>query len=484
MKLKYNLYLLISILALVSCKDDEDPLPDLVGAFEKSEYNLGLGESNVDLVVSLTRATNAPTPVTINVVEEGNAAYGTDQDYTTDPPVENGQIVTTLAAGVDRLVIKLTKQKEPLFGEQKSIVFKLISIDDPLGQISGNADSKVVFAENPVSGGSQLSINVGGAAQTNQVFVDLSKQKTHDIARNSWDLGFYSGSDDFRVVLNYGNWASITKLDKTDLAAVTSNDTVGLSSQIIVGSFFPSGDAFIDSPDGDLSKTAIGDIANSEAEGKVYIIDRGYDSTRPPEAPRGWMKIKIFKSGSSYKIQYAEISSTTIKEAEIAKKGDYNFTFFNLGDDSEKDVEPEKSNWDLVFTPFPNVLNFGGPITYPFTNFVLTNRIGGAEIYPVDRRKRDQDGNPVEDENGNPVIDDSIADYDAFAQSDIDNGEFSVDRNVIGSSWRSVFPPAHHFDFMYYIIKDPDGNIYKLKFTAFVNESSETGHPKIEYELL
>ena len=39
-------------------------------------------------------------------------------------------------------------------------------------------------------------------------------------------------------------------------------------------------------------------------------------------------------------------------------------------------------------------------------------------------------------------------------------------------------------DNIFYIIKDPNGNYYKLKFTALLNDKGVRGFPEFKYKLL
>ena len=74
--------------------------------------------------------------------------------------------------------------------------------------------------------------------------------------------------------------------------------------------------------------------------------------------------------------------------------------------------------------------------------------------------------------------------YNEFSLDDVKESQLVYDdRTVIGSGWRNTFPASLKSD-RYYIIKDTDGNFYKLKFTALLNEQGERGYPQIVYDLL
>ncbi|RZK24828.1 MAG: hypothetical protein EOO43_07100, partial [Flavobacterium sp.] len=129
----------------------------------------------------------------------------------------------------------------------------------------------------PPSDGSTLTLNglistEAGSAAGNSVYVDFSSDKQTSVERDSWDLGFYSGSD-FKVILNATNGSSVIALAKTDINTVTAADfdpntlKVGQGG----GTF-----ALIDDPReaNILTKTAIAAISATDADNKVYIINR------------------------------------------------------------------------------------------------------------------------------------------------------------------------------------------------------------------
>ena len=81
------------------------------------------------------------------------------------------------------------------------------------------------------------------------------------------------------------------------------------------------------------------------------------------------------------------------------------------------------------------------------------------------------------------LVNTSDVEYDSFTASDVVEANFSEDQTTIGSSWRDVFSGTARTD-RYYIIKDPNGNLYKLKFLALTNQDGERGYPEFEYKLL
>ncbi|QDO93038.1 hypothetical protein FNB79_03290 [Formosa sediminum] len=328
--------------------------------------------------------------------------------------------------------------------------------------------------------GATIAPNVGGANEPNQVYVDLSTNTTTEITRDSWDLGFYSGSD-FRVVINGSIYMATAALTATDIDAVTEDDAeiITLQEKVAVGTFDAANTAYIDAPDGDLSETAISEISSTDSENAVYLVNLGYElSTDEPALgsvsvigeDRGWKKIKITRNGEDYILQYADLNATSHEEITISKDSNYNFTFFSFNTETIVNVEPAKSEWDLNFTVFTNeITGFG---SYGYTDYVVNNLKSDAKAYMIN----------TEDED-NPTT----LTYDNFTLSDLDTTLFTNDQRNIGSSWRNGGGPdtlPTLKESVFYIVQDANGNYYKLKFLALTNASGVRGYPEFIYSLL
>ena len=83
--------------------------------------------------------------------------------------------------------------------------------------------------------------------------------------------------------------------------------------------------------------------------------------------------------------------------------------------------------------------------------------------------------------------------FENFTISQVDQSKFIEDQRGIGSNWRgtsTVGPdgfPVSQFVLktdIFFVLKDPDGNIYKIKMTGGALENQERGHPSFVYELL
>ena len=328
--------------------------------------------------------------------------------------------------------------------------------------------------------GATIAPNVGGANEPNQVYIDLSTNFTTEVTRDSWDLGFYSGSD-FRVSINGSIYMATAALSATDIDAVTEDaeEIASLKTQVAVGTFDAENTAYVDSPEGDITETAIAEVSSTDSENAVYLVNLGYElSTEEPALgsvsvggeSRGWKKIKISRDGDDYVLQYADLNATTHEEVTISKDSDYNFTFFSFNTESIVNVEPTKSEWDLNFTVFTNEITGYG--SYGYTDFVVNNLKANANAYIIDTADED-----------NPTT----LTYDTFTLADLNTTLFTNDQRNIGSSWRNGGGPDSLptlKDDVFYIVQDANGNYYKLKFLALTNASGVRGYPEFIYSLL
>ncbi len=302
------------------------------------------------------------------------------------------------------------------------------------------------------------------------MYIDLSTESQKLVQRDTWDLGFYSGNE-FRVGINGSIYMAAAQLENTNIDEVNEVTVQDIIDQVAVGTFDSANVAFIDFPDGDITKTAIAPVSANAQDNKVYLLNLGYEvGTEIPNPgsvaiagdKRGWKKIRILQENDSYRLQYADLNDTDHQEVLISKNSSYNFTFFSFNSATEVSVEPKSENWDINFSVFTNVLESAG--SYGFSDGVLHNRKGGVRAYSV-------------------LTDDIV--YDDFQYNDVIDANFQLDQRTIGSSWREVITDDKILvDNIYYIIEDPNGNIYKLKFTALLNEAGERGYPEFKYNLL
>ncbi|MNJ99278.1 hypothetical protein D3C87_170530 [compost metagenome] len=350
-----------------------------------------------------------------------------------------------------------------------------------LAACSSDDNSKIDPVVPPSSGSIfgtvEHPIALGGPNQGNQVYIDLSGETAAPVARDSWDLGFYSGNK-FGVVINGSLMMATKQLATTDLSIVQESDP-----SVAVGTFQASNLDFVDNPNGKLVANgsergaAFGTIATSEAAAKVFLINLG--KTVPTVAPapgstnvagddRGWKKAKVWQDGAGYKMKYADLAATAnFTEVTIAKDAAYNHVFFSFKTGTPVKVEPLKTNWDLNFTTFTNEVFDTSGISagaYFYGDFAVINTKAGVTAVKIEG---------------------DAAAYEAFNLASVTSGNytFSDDQRAIGANWRDVLTRVV-FSNVFFVLKDAEGNMYKIKFISMLNTTGERGYPVFQYEIL
>jgi len=459
MKQKFNGLALLTIALLIlgaGCRKRTADLPDVYVAFESSEQGITASESSITVKLKLSRITDTILPVTIQLTEQ-DIAYGTE--YTTVPAAVSGKLSVNIPAGAREASFVLNKVNGVLFDGDERILFDLAQ---SLQKVSVGVKSRFTldFAE-LIAQQPAMTINGGGVLFSNKVFMDLSANRQTIVNRNNWDLGFYTGNDQFRVILNSSTAMMARQINKNDLNLVTAADTAGFSTEVAFNQFAPVTTSlpYIDYPNGDLNRTAIAAISATPDENKVYIVNRGLAPGNPAPA-RGWKKIRVLRNTSGgYTLQYADISATSFAAIDIAKDENYFFKYISF-DNGAVAVEPVKKKWDLAWTYFSNVTNFGaGEVPYLFQDIILLNRnVSIAKVMTATKA------------------------YVDFSVADIATQTFLSTQNAIAADWRSGggpgVSPSVRTD-RYYIVKDGDNNYYKLRFTA-LTQNGERGYPAFE----
>ncbi len=463
-------YIFIALFTIgVTACEDELELPDNTIEFESDQLGFGADDTELTININFSRETTEAGTLSLTYEATG-IEYGTD--FTTDPSGADGTISIDVPAASSSVSFKVIKAEDLLLDGDETITFTVASTGQSL-VVGSKSTLSLSFGEILALSGS-ININGGGENYPNKVFIDLSAKRQTAIERTTWDFGFSSGSD-FRVILNSSNGMMAKALDKTDLNAVTANDTIGFGLQLSLDAVFaaitsdtpPSwvseAITWIDDPTGDLNGTAIAAISATAAENKVYIVNRGSGPGSTP-TELGWKKIRVVRNGTGYTLQHADISATTFSEIQITKDSKYSFQYVSMATGAVE-VEPATEKWDIAWTAFANSTNFGsGPVPYYFQDMILQNVSGveTAQVFTTD-----------------------VA-YENFTEANLDGIVFGTTQTNIGSSWRSGGGPGGGPSLRtdrFYLIKDADGNIFKLKFTALL-QSGERGKPAFDFELV
>lgn len=452
---------LVLITLATACRKKEAPLPDNLIQFESNEQGISESANSISLKIRLTRATDKDIPVTINLNPTG-ITYGTD--ITSTPAAVNGSISTTIASGNSETTIVISKQPGILFDGDETLSLEIASSGSPV--IIGDTRNLLLKFAELIAENASLTGDGGGATFGNKVFFDLSANKSISVTRTRWDLGFYTQADSFYVLLNSSTGMMARGIAIADLNAVSAADTIGFGESVNFNQSAPTvaSLAYIDYPSGDLSRTAIGAVAATAADNKVFIINRG-SGVGSPAPKRGWKKIRILRNANGgYTLQHADIGASSFQEIQVAKTPSHFYTYVSF-ENGVVEVEPAKEKWDLAWTYFSNVTNFGGgEVPYLYQDIILQNR----NVLAVKVSINDQ------------------TTYENFTEANLSGLSFSAGQTTIGADWRlgggPSSAPSVRTD-RFYVLKDAAGNYYKLRFTA-LTKNGERGYPAFEYTLI
>ena len=460
MKRLLNVWLvlaLINTLFLLGCKEDEVALPDNLAQFESTEQGMDATNSEATIKVQLSRAVDVATTVTVQVTSTG-MTYGTE--FATVPAAVSNVVSLSVPVGSSEASFKITKTSGIFLSGAETLKFKIAGVTSPV-LIGTNAELTVKFTA-IVSTGTNLKLNggTGGSSAINSVFVDFSNNNQVAVARAAWDLGFYTGSN-FVVKINNTTAATALATTKSDITQVSAADTVG--KNLTLG-FEPTHFALIDDITGDIANTVIAAVSATDADNKVYIINRG---TGGSTAKTDLMKIRVLRNTSGgYTLQYAGLTETAFKTLTIAKDASYNFSYVSFATGTPVSVEPAKDRWDIAWTGAVYKTNLSATVEVPyyFSDQVFINHLAGVQAAEVLT---------------------STVSYDTFGESNLSTITFNGNRSVIGSNWRATTGTIGVKTDRFYVVKDAAGNVYKLKFLNFTSaDGGERGYPNIEYKLV
>lgn len=435
-----------------SCKSDDPPLPDNAVNFAATEMGFEENESSKSITLNINRAEDADVSVTLGVVSTG-VEYG--DGFATTPAVADGAIVVTFKAGSTSTTVDV-KKVALFFDGDEHIDFEIKSVGGSL-VIGEKKTLKLTFGA-IVSEGAKLTLDGGEGAgnAANSVFLDLSANEQTSVARKSWNLGFYCGSQ-FAVILNNTTSSTAVEANINVDAVVNSADSAAFATSLAIP-YDAAGFSLVDDLTGDLTKTII-------KENKVYVVNLG-DSQKP------LYKIKVAKKDNdTYTLQYAKINESAVKSIDVAKDGKYNFAYVSFAENKTVSVEPLKAKWDIVWTKAMYKTSFNGVyIPYSFSDLVFVNAKTGVQAAEVLT---------------------SVKTFAAFTEADAASITFSTEVDAIGNKWRNIMasstdPRVGIFHDRFYVIKDADGHLYKFQFlkAGINNDGGTRGYPEIEYALV
>jgi len=284
-----------------------------------------------------------------------------------------------------------------------------------------------------------------GGDYKNQVWYSLHDNRIVSVnVKTDWDLAFEASPAGFHVFLNGSKAMKIFKTNYSSLNDV--KDTLGLAL---------GGRA--DMPSGNVDSTATGDW---KTDNKVYVIHRGYT---PAGQLIGYYKLKVISTDATrYVFEYANIKTGEIKQGIVYKDEAYDFIQFSFNTNSQLNIEPKKTEYDLCFTQYTHLF-YEPELQYYQVTGVLTNMYK-TRVARITNKS-----------------------FDQITMNDTTEYPFSERRDKIGYDWKYFDLNTNLYTVnskICYLIRDHKGFYYKFHFIDFLNSSGIKGYPKFEVKKL
>ncbi|MCB8998554.1 MAG: hypothetical protein H6540_00600 [Bacteroidales bacterium] len=289
-----------------------------------------------------------------------------------------------------------------------------------------------------------------------QSYFDFSSDSCTSVAANEdWQIEFGTNPDSWEVKANSGAYYEVYPTKDTAF-----NGIAKVTNQALYVFDASSGN-----PDScSFSRWLDRSVVPAKPTREVFLLSK-YDGIKM--APM-W-KIRIDSVNTiAYFFTYATFPSGTPVQASIQKNSKFSFMQYSLINNAVAEVEPEKSRYDLLFSQYATTLydNTGTPTPY-FVRGILLNP------YSVEAAL------------------DSLHAFEDIDYDFADSLVFSNRRDVIGHEWKDVKIDIGSNTAQYYvntklnwIIRDTEGNLYKMRFKEFYNSRVEVGYTSIDFQLL
>jgi hypothetical protein len=268
-------------------------------------------------------------------------------------------------------------------------------------------------------------------------------------SRFEYDLAFDCENNKFNVWLNGAKLMQTIRTGKTDFDEVIAKDTLVGRKSVEFGYGIP-----------DSSALGIwGNYPSSKKE--VFLVQLGVDKFGES---LGYRKLQILDYTTGYNIKYSLLDGSGVREAFIPKDDNRQYVFYSLTEHLVKNLEPEKDQWDLVFTMYSTYF-YKEKLAY-IVNGVLTNTTR-SQAYLID----------------------STSSFESITKQQVNLSELnSSRRDGIGYEWKaydlSGGTNSYAVNTKYnYIIKS-DNRLFKLRMLDFYGTDGSRGYPKFEYEEL
>ncbi len=304
-------------------------------------------------------------------------------------------------------------------------------------------------------GTTEISSCFMGDNYEKQMYFDLSSNTFIEKQLVDWDISFESSDNGFGVFINTGYNIKVRKANIYNLNETLVRDTTYIKQQ----------SELVDGSDGKISSSAIGDWRSykiNDGSGGyiygIYFIELSYLT-----GTDRFRRLQIIGvSDSVYAIKITKLDEFNAPITLIHKNKMQNFTFYSFknGGGVVDNVEPPKTMWDIEFTKYKTVIpNPPTTILYSVLG-VFSNR------------------------NNVTVGIDSTSKFEDIDAKYISNYNFSTNKDAIGYEWKTFDRTSYVYTVnsnITFIIKDTDGDYYKMRFLDYYDKFRVKGNPKFEF---
>jgi HmuY protein len=181
----------------------------------------------------------------------------------------------------------------------------------------------------------------------------------------------------------------------------------------------------------------------------------------------------LWVTPTEYRIRFSMYNNTLVTEFTIPKNQDYSLMYFSFENGGQMvDAAPKKNNWDMVFTKYTHIY-LSEPVTSPYRYYIVC----GALL-----NKWSDNENAIAKKDSTP----NYKPFNEITSADIGTFNFTKNAAQIGFEFKNydfnlgytIFPDQ------YYMLRDPSGYYYKIRFLDFYDSQGNKGAASFEYQRL
>ena len=288
-----------------------------------------------------------------------------------------------------------------------------------------------------------------GANYVNQVWYSLETGQKTSISADQWDIAFPTNNRSVAVRINDGGNVHLWKNPNGDETSWATLDTTGMSNWKECYNSESDWDfgAFNDNASSGQLDYGWGtyDVSDHHIRANSVFVIQLTDSSF-----RKIMIEELDAVAGIYYFKYADLDgsnevSDTLGLADYSGK---NFAYYSLQTNQALNPEPDKNEWDLLFTQYTSMIPMGpDTVAYVVTGVVSNINEGAAKVEGVD-----------------------VNTYNDYQSQTLDSA-----KNIIGYDWKSYDMNSGIYqiaDSTLFFVQDKSNNIWKIVFTGFGGSSN------------